>query len=254
MSAGPYTIEGLSAALALPPREGVRRVRKALLAENVPTTADRKLIDTKLARLEWLAAINTASTGIPSALADGLTVDTINVLAARTRGPMRPRLAGIIHRAIPKPVVLLHVEEASGMNAGISLAPKRAAEREMGRVVTTALFDTGSLSEDERRFTHSLALGNLPTRDLVAVYAGLIARVEALEAARVAGREFRLADGDGEQASWREALSTRAELVTELARLSAAARKESRLAAKVELGEKARQVKLRLDEVQVLLK
>ena len=254
MSAEPYTIEALFAALALPPGEAPRRVPKATLAENVPTAADRKLIDTKLARLEWLAAINTASTGIPSGSADGLTIDTVNVLAARTRGPMAPRLAEIIHRAIPKPVVLLHVDEASSMGAGLSLAPKRAAEREMGRVVTTVLFDTGPLTEGERAFTHSLALGNLPTRDLAAVYAGLIARVEALEAARAAGRSFRLAEGEAEQAAWRAALTTRAELAAERARLSAAARKESRLPVKVELGEKARQVKLRLDEAQVLLK
>ena len=254
MSAEPYTLEALFAALALPPGEAPRRVPKASLAENVPTAADRKLIDTKLVRLDWLAAINTASTGIPSGSADGLTVDTVNVLAARARGPIPPRLAEIIHRAIPKPVVLLHVDEASSMGAGISLAPKRAAEREMGRVVTTGLFDSGPLTEDEQAFAQSLALANLPTRDLAAVYAGLIARVEALEAARVAGRAFRLADGEAEQASWRAALSTRSELAAELARLSAAARKESRLATKVELGEKARQVKLRLDEAQVLLK
>lgn len=45
MSAEPITLEALAAAFALPPGEPPRRVAKATLADNVPTSADRKLIE-----------------------------------------------------------------------------------------------------------------------------------------------------------------------------------------------------------------
>lgn len=254
MTDKPLSLGALTEALAVPRSDPPRRVPKTTLVENVPTAADRRLIDTKLARLEWIAAINPATTGIPAGEADGLTIDTVNLLAARTRGPMPPRLAEIIHRAIPKPVILLHRDETGGTGAAMSLAAKRAAERELAHVVTTAVYDTRALSHEDAPFLEELALSRLPTRDLATTYAGLIARVEALDAARSAGRAFRLAGGEAEQAAWRAALAKRVELAAELARLSTAARKEGCLAAKVELGEKARQVKLRLDEAQVLLK
>lgn len=254
MSPSPITLDALAAAFTLPPGERPRRVPKATLSDNVPTASDRKLIDTKLVKLEWIAAINTASTGIPAGSSDGLTIDTINLLTAHTRGPMHARLAEIIHRAIPKPVVLLHWDERGDSGAGLSLATKRSAEREVGRVVTTDLYDTGSLAESDAAFLHALSLARLPARDLAALYAGLVARLEALAAARAADRTFRLPDTPEERGAWQSALAEIASLSTELATLSAAMRKASRLSAKVELGEKSRQLKLRLDAVQALLK
>lgn len=254
MTTAPVTLEALAAAFALPPGEPARRVPKASLAENVPTAADRRLIDGKLARLEWIAAINPATTGIPAGENDGLTIDTINLLAALTRGPIPPRLAEIIHRAIPKPVILIHRDEGSGMGAALSLAPKRAAEREADRVVTTALFDTGPLASGEAALLAELALPSLPTRNLAALYGGLIERVEALAAARAHGRSFRIAESPGEVTTWRTALATMAKLEAEIAQLGGTIRKETRLAAKVELGESVRQLKSRLDEQRMLLK
>lgn len=254
MSGPLITLEALFTAFSLPPGGAPRRVPKVTLSDNVPTSADRKLIDGKLARLEWLAGINHASTGIPSGLTEGLMIDTVNVLGARTRGLMPPRLAEIIHRAIPKPVILLHQDEASRAGAALSLAPKRAAERELSRVVTTMLLDTGPLNECHRHFVNELALAGLPTRDLGSLYAGLTERVEALSTARAVGRSFRLACSAAESAQWRHALEEVRTVRTEMARVSAAMRKESRLSAKVELGEGVRQMKLRLDELQILLK
>lgn len=254
MSSAPITLTDLADAFALQPGKAPQRVAKATLSDHVPTAADRRLIDQKLARLEWLAGLNTTSTGIPTGSADGLAVPTINLMAARSRGAMPPRLADIIHRAIPVPVILLHEDEAGGAGAGLSVAPKRAAEREAGRVVTTAVFDTGPLTTADQTFIAELALSRLPDRDLAALYTGLIERVEALLAARVVQRPFRLPSGPDEISGWREALAAAKELEAEIASLSAAIRKESRLAAKVELGEKARLAKKRLDEVQALLK
>lgn len=254
MNASPLTLDALLHAFALPPGERPRRVAKATLSDTVPTASDRKLIDAKLARLEWVAALNPATIGVPPGSEDGLTIDTINLLVAHTRGPLPPRLAELIHRAIPKPVILLHRDEAGQGAAALSLATKRAAEREAGRVVTTALVDTGPIDRADATFLAELSVTRLPTRDLSALYAGLVARVDALAAARAAGRAFRLAEGPEQLSHWRTTLTEIQALVVERTTLAAAMRKESRLAVRVELGEKSRQLKLRLDALQSLLK
>jgi hypothetical protein len=184
------TPDALIAAFALPAGPTPRRVPKASLSDHAPTAADRRLIDKALARLDWVAGLTPATIGVPAGEAEGLTIDTINLLSATTRGAMPPRLAEIIHRAIPKPVILIHTDESGG-TASLSLAPKRAAEREAARVVTTEVHDSGPLTDADAEFVATLALSGLPTRDLAALYVGLIERMEALAAALMAGRAFR---------------------------------------------------------------
>ncbi|WP_287850657.1 DUF4391 domain-containing protein [Acidiphilium sp.] len=253
MSGSPVTLDALIAAFALPAHPPPRRVPKASLADNAPTAADRRLIDGKLARLEWVAALNPATTGIASATSEGLEVGVINLLAARTRGPMPPRLAEIVQRAIPQPVILVHADETADAPAALSLAPKRAAEREAGRVVVKALHDSGELRGGESDFLATLALSRLPSRDLVALYAGLVERVEALIAARAGGRPFRLPSSPTELGIWREALAQIDELETQIAARAAAMRKEVRLATRVEQGEAVRQLRAKLDKCRAML-
>jgi hypothetical protein len=242
------TPEDLIAAFALPAGPPPRRVPKASLSDHAPTAADRRLIDKALARLDWIAGLNMGSIGVPAGEVDGLTIDTINMLFATTRGPMPSRLAEIIHRAIPKPVILIHADE-DGDAASLSLAPKRAAERETGRVVTIEVYDSGALSQAEAEFAATLALSRLPTRDLAALYGGLIERVEALEAARTVGRVFRLATSVNEAAEWREALKRQSELNNSLAAQISLTKRETQLARRVELGEKAARIRKEIDAV-----
>lgn len=247
------TPDALIAAFALPAGPPPRRVSKASLSDHAPTAADRRLIDKALVRLDWVAGLTPASIGIPAGEAEGLTIDTINLLSATTRGAMPPRLAEIIHRAIPKPVILIHADEGGG-TASLSIAPKRAAEREAGRVVTTEVHDSGPLTDADEAFVATLALSGLPTRDLAALYAGLIQRMEALATARLAGRAFRLAASVQEAAKWRDAMRECCALNAEIAAMSAAIQKEQQLARRVEAGEAVRQCKIRLDKTKVLLK
>jgi Domain of unknown function (DUF4391) len=250
------TPEALIAAFALPAGPPPRRVPKASLSDHAPTAADRRLIDKALARLDWVAGLTPATIGVPAGEAEGLTIDTINLLSATTRGApngiMPPRLAEIIHRAIPKPVILIHTDE-SGSTASLSLAPKRAAEREAARVVTTEVHDSAPLTDADAEFVATLALSGLPTRDLAALYAGLIERMEALAAARIAGRAFRLAASVQEAAKWRDAMRECCALNAEIAAMSAAIQKEQQLARRVEAGEAVRLAKIRLDKTKVLL-
>lgn len=240
------TPEALIAAFALPAGPPPRRVPKASLSDHAPTATDRRLIDKTLARLDWVAGLTPATIGVPAGEAEGLTIDTINLLSVTSRGPLPPRLAEIIHRAIPKPVILIHADEAGGA-ASLSLAPKRAAEREAGRVVTIAVYDTGPLSNAGADFAATLALATLPTRDLAALYAGLVERVEALAAARIAGRSFRLAESMDQHGLWRNIMAQYNLVSAEIAALSGTIRKQNRLATRVEIGEKVRVLKATLD-------
>jgi hypothetical protein len=246
------TPDALIAAFALPAGPTPRRVPKASLSDHAPTAADRRLIDKALARLDWVAGLTPATIGVPAGEAEGLTIDTINLLSATTRGAMPPRLAEIIHRAIPKPVILIHTDESGG-TASLSLAPKRAAEREAARVVTTEVHDSGPLTDADAEFVATLALSGLPTRDLAALYVGLIERMEALAAALMAGRAFRLAASVQEAAKWRDAMRECCALNAEIAAMSAALQKEQQLARRVEAGEAVRQAKLSMDKIKVLL-
>lgn len=249
----PVTIDAIIAAFALPPGPPPRRVPKASLADNAPTAGDRRLIDAKLARLDWIAAINPSTTGIAAATMDGMDVATINLLTARTRGPMPPRLAEIIHRAIPQPVILIHGADEHEAPSALSLAPKRADERVAGRVVVTALHDSGPLHQTDHAFLSSLALPRLPSHDLAYTYHGLIDRLDALSAGRIGNRSFRLAASPDERTRWRDALTGIADLNGRLAIQSAAMRKETRLPARVELGEAVRLLRVTLDKYKTML-
>ena len=246
------TPDALIAAFALPAGPTPRRVPKASLSDHAPTAADRRLIDKALVRLDWVAGLTPAGVGVPAGEADGLTIDTVNLLAATTRGAMPQRLAEIIHRAIPKPVILIHTDESGG-TVSLSLAPKRAAEREAGRVVTIEVHDSGPLTPIDAGFVETLALSTLPTRDLAALYAGLIERMEALAAARIAGRAFRLAASVQEAAKWRDAMRECCTLNAEIAAMSAVIQKEQQLARRVEAGEAVRLAKISLDKTKTLL-
>ena len=254
MSAEPITAEALIAAFALPAGPPPRRVPKSSLADNVPTTVDRRLIDRKLARLEWISALNTAATGIAEGSSDGLRINTVNLLFARTRGAMPPRLAEIIHRVIPQPVVLIHAEDAPQTPAAISLATKRPAERDPGRVVLTRIQDSGPLYGTASMFLESLSLARLPAHNLATLYMGLVDRTDALAAAQNGERFFRLASSGDEQQNWRDALAAHAQIQAEIGALATAMRRESRLAARVELGERVRRLQAALDKCRVRLK
>ncbi|WP_444609638.1 DUF4391 domain-containing protein [Blastomonas fulva] len=254
MSAPLVTIEALIAAFDLPPGPAPRRVPKSSLADHVSSSADKRLVEGKLARLEWIASINPAATGIAAAEESGLAISAINMLCAYTRGPMPVRLGEIIHRSTPLPVILIHTDDtADAQAAALSLAPRRSAEREAGRAVVTALHDTGPMDDTDMPFVETLALARLAPRDLAALYSGLIERVDARAAARAGGRAFRLSRTADEMARWRNALRQCASLEAETAGIAAALRKETRLSSRVDLGEKIRQLRIALNEAKAAL-
>ncbi|HCE5861687.1 DUF4391 domain-containing protein [Pseudomonas aeruginosa] len=239
------------AALCLPDSARVgQRVPKKLLLENGASTAsDKRLITDAIEEIQWLAALKPNTIGVPSYRDAQREYLEIAVLGVTLRGTVKPaslaRLAELVHRAVPYPVLLL----IEGPALILSLAHKRWAQNEAGKVVLDGDAVSASLShiaedaaaaedaiapEIERAFVQSLSIARQPQTTLHALYQGWMERVWALQAARLTGTYQ--ADTTPEQAAARwQALADCERLENEIGRLRAQAAKEKQLARQVEL-------------------
>lgn len=245
----------LLAALALP--EGCRvdqRVPKKLLIENgAPTAVDKRLINDGVEEIQWLAALKPNTVGVPVHRDEVREYLEIAVLAVTSRlteatQSRASRLAELLHRAVPYPVVLLL---QTGPRLKLSLAHKRWSENEAGKTVldggevSAILPDDAISAETLAAFTQALPLARQPQSTLFTLYQGWMNSIQALLAARLTGA-YKSA-GSSEQATARHrALQEYRRLEQEANRLRAHAAKENQLARQVELNLSLKQVQQRL--------
>ena len=239
-------------ALNLPESARVdQRVPKKLLLENgAPTASDKRLITDAIEEIQWLAALKPNTIGVPEYRDTQREYLEIAVLAVTLRGAIKPtslsRLAELVHRAVPYPVLLLLVDEPTLI---LSLAHKRWAQNEVGKIVLdgdlmsaslprtasgTTEADTQARPEAEHAFVQSLAIARQPQASLHALYQGWIECVQALHAARRTG-SYQAAATPEQAAARRQALADCQRLEGEISRLRAEAAKEKQLARQVEL-------------------
>ena len=249
-------LDALIHSLALPATCRVdQRVPKKLLLENAaPTASDKRLISDAIEDIQWLAALKPNTIGVPEYRDTLREYLEVAVLVVSLRGAIKPaslsRLAQLVHRAVPYPVLLLLDEKrAEGPTLTLSLAHKRWAQNEAGKIVldgdlvSASLFqaadgtpgtDTKTASDIERDFMQSLAVSRQPQASLHALSEGWIACVQALHAARRT-RIYRAAATPEQAAARRQALADCQRLEGEISRLRAEATKEKQLARQVEL-------------------
>ena len=229
------TAARLLEALRLPSTARVdRRIPKTALIEPGATrAADKKLVEEGIARLDWLAELSPATTGIPPR-ADP-PAPAVNILLLAPQGEPKLRLLEVIHRAIPAPVLLVTV----GAEARLSLAVRRQGADGHSLVMDPLLRSPPFEGVVAEAFLASL--GSVPRLDLGLFYDGLIERVEAWEAAVVAGAPFRIAASRAEAEARRLALARWRAAEAEWKAAAAAAKQEKRLGHAVALGEVARQ-------------
>lgn len=253
--AGAITVDDLVWALALPERCRVdQRVPKKMLAEHgAPTAADKRLLTDGIEELQWVAALKPGTVAVPAYRDDGREYLELAVLVVRARATHgKPaqmlRLAELVHRAVPYPVVLIQAlatsittSNASAGPLALSVVHKRAAQNEAGKVVLdgdlvrTELVGADAASNATTMpLLDALALDRQPHQDLMALYQGWMDCLTAAEAARITGR-FRLADDANQAAARRDALRTCQRLEQEAARLRSQAAKERQMAKKVDL-------------------
>jgi len=241
-------------ALALPPMNApARRLPKDVLAQHgAANTADRKLIDSTIERLDWWATLSPTTVGIAAGTDEDRPIPAIQLLAMTARVVPTQRLLTLIHRAVPVPIILA---TALPENAGtcLSLALLRRAERIADRVVVERLvIAPGLAAADEPAsgvFLASLALPGLPQTTLAALYSALVERIEALAVARLTDAPFQLLADTVAVAARRDALARHGQAEAEWLTARAAAKREKRLAEQVVLGNQARALKDRLQAI-----
>jgi hypothetical protein len=275
---GRFSTDDVVRALALPERARVdQRVPKKMLAEHgAPTAADRRLLTDGIEELQWIAALKPGTVAIPEHRADGREYMEVAVLAVQVRAThgkasQQLRLAELVHRAVPYPVVLIqalaprHVTPPddrvppAAAALAISLIHKRAAQNEAGKVVVNGelvrselVEATGTAAPQAGALLEALALDRQPHRDLMALYQGWMDCLTAAEAARITG-SFRMMHDSTGSALQREALRACQRLEQEAARLRNLATKERQIARQAELNLALERLRVQLAEARARL-
>jgi len=237
------------AALDLPSGALVdQRVPKKTLSEyGAKTAAARRYIQEGIESLRWVAAIKPTTAGVPEFSNEVREYLEIAVLHLHLRPAAQgSRLATLIHRAIPYPILLF----SSGAESfAISLAHKRWSQGEKNHVVVDG--DVVFLCIDEyvpvdalSGFLSALSLTKQPRDTLYELYQGWLDTVLALKTACVLG-DFALPRSREHADARSEALLECARLESEMASLRAAAAREKQIPRQVELNLKLK----RLEEV-----
>jgi hypothetical protein len=213
-------------------------VPKNLLVENgAPTAADKRKINEGIEEVFWLAALKPTTIGVPEFRDGTREYLEIAVLSAVLRATAQTaRLAELIHRAVPYPVLLI---ASQGDAFTISLAHKRRSQGEAGATVLDGALvvadPAAAVSADVgAAFASEMAVARQPRTDLFALYQGWVDTVVALLAAQVTGT-FTVASSTEMAAARRTALAECERLEAQLAKLRVAAAKERQVGRQVEL-------------------
>lgn len=254
--------EQLIAALRLPAEATVgQRVPKKMLAENLTsrgtaTSADRKLLQEQIDEVTWVAALKPSNAGIPVYQDEVRSYLELAVLSVRLRersqldpnpakvspsvAPNFARIAELVHRAIPYPVLLVLDDGAS---LYLSLVHIRWAQKEADKAVldgdliqgvfvrngstAASVMDAGTVNA----FINTMDLSKQPRTNLLTLYQGWMDTLSAWQAAAVTGR-FECVSP--QQATARRAALRRChELDVQISSLRTAASKEKQMARQV---------------------
>ena len=250
--------EQLISALRLPAEATVgQRVPKKILAENLTsrgtaTSADRKLLQEQIDEITWVAALKPTNAGIPEYQDEVRSYLELTVLSVRLRqggqldtNPAKTsasvaRLAELVHRSIPYPVLLVL---DGGARLYLSLVHIRWAQKEAEKFVldgdliqgvfvrngpaAASVMDAGTVNA----FINAMDLSKQPRTDLLTLYQGWMDTLSAWQAAAVTGR-FECVSP--QQAMARRATLRRChELDAQISSLRAAASKEKQMARQV---------------------
>lgn len=235
------TADAIVRAIGLPDSALVnQRVPKKMLVENgAPTAADKRRINDGIEEIHWLAALKPNTIGVPEYSDDVCEYLEIALLAVTLRSEAKSgRLAVLIHRAIPYPLLLIL---AQGDKIILSLTHKRRAQNEADKFVldgdsieVTAFGDASLSAEVSSQFLDALALSKQPRASLLQLYQGWIDTVVALQASQISGTFSQAITKDAVIAR-REAVQKCGELEVRITSLRNAAANEKQMGRRVEL-------------------
>ncbi len=233
-----------------------KRVFKKHFYDNATLTAtDKKAFRDDIDTIIWQYILKPATIQIPAYKDQEREYLEIAVLQGNLKNPKRyKRIAEVIHRAIPYPLVLVLASESS---FAISLAHKRFSQAERGKVVAeeflaTSWIDMNSQAKVEADFLASLEIKQLQHSHLLAFYSSLVDRLIAMDCARLTG-EFRLESTSKRRKARRKRLAACHELEVKIAEHRSAIKKETQFNRQVELNAKINELQKNLERETNLL-
>jgi len=236
--------EEIIEALGLPSESMVnQRIPKKMLIDNGATThSDKKIINESIDEMRWLAALRPGSLGVSAYKDEVREYLEVAVLEAVCRPGATPeKLAQLVHRAIPYPILLIQVKETG---ATLSLSHLRWSQANAGKTVLDGdllIADLRNSGDLERRFIESLNLGRNVRGDLYEFYQAWIERVEAFAACSTTGVYDSTLDR-GRSAVRRQALADCERISKEIVQLRQSASRERQVSRRVEMNLKLKRL------------
>lgn len=231
-------VDRLVAALALPESTRVnQRVPKKLLAElGTATAVDKRQVQNGVDEVQWLASLKPHLIGVPAFKDAQREYLEVAVLSLKLKPGTKPgRLAELVHRAVPYPVLLL---TSWDLGVSLSLAHIRASQNEADKTVLEGPLLTVLLPNDVHGsdFCAAVALAKQPQADLFALYQGWQDTASALDIAQETGR-FQPSLTREQAAARHAALQDCRQLKAQIAQLRGEAEKEKQIARQVALNQ-----------------
>lgn len=215
-----------------------KRVFKKLFYENAWLgVTDKKAFTEDIDAITWQYSLKPTITTIRPYEDEQREYHEIAILQVDLSKRERvERLAEIMHRAIPYPLIVVFSHENS---CAISVAHKRFSQAEKGAVVAEDItvsewIDFLSPTPAQGQFLGGLAFDRLPRKHFLAFYSAVVDRLLALDCAVLSGH-FRLESSPEEIAKQRNALAASRELRDRIAVCRSALKKESQFNRQVEL-------------------
>lgn len=222
-------------ALALPSKSlQDARIPKTVLQENLKQARVKRLVDERVDELRWIASLNPQTAGVAPHLSLKRNYQEINVLHLRVRdGAKLGNLPKHIHQAVSFPIVLV-TENAS--EVAISTGHIRPSQAEDNAVVFEEDTFLSAFTENipltiQEAFAKTLAVNAQPQHDLLSMYEGFCASLEAVIIAQHTG-VFKLEADNLSRVDRREAFAKTQELEAEIQKIGKAI-KATRAPAKI---------------------
>ena len=250
-------IETLYETIAIPDscRLGARVYKKLFHEKAKLGVTDKKAFRDDIDAILWQYSLKPGTIAIQAYEDDHREYFEINVLQIDLKSLNRTRrIAEVIHRAIPYPLVLIFAYEET---CSLSLAHKRFSQATKEAVVADDIMMTGwiSLKEPaptESAFLKSLHLSGLPHTHFYALYTALTDRLTALACSGRTGVYSVITDPE-QMEERRSNLSKCHELEMEINSLRAALKNETQFNRRVELMMKLRELEQQLRTLTSLL-
>ncbi|MCH9647782.1 MAG: DUF4391 domain-containing protein [Deltaproteobacteria bacterium] len=246
------SVEAFFDRLGLPEASRVdkRIFKRMVLDHGKLTAADKKALSDDVSKLTWKYALKADTVQVlPYEDAEREYLEIAIVEALLSNRGRAARIAEIIQRAIPYPVLLVLVE---GSGLCLNVAHKRFSRAEEGGIVAEGFLCSPwleqPLSDLDREFCQALALSRLSRVDFFALYRGMVNAVLARMCAEFSGTL--VVDGRQPEQDRRQRLEQCHDLDREITSLRAVIRDQNRFADQVELNTRIKELEARLLEAK----